>query len=122
MTPNLHAIVVEDTAVQAALARGNDIAFYRDEAPDGTTGTYCRWFTVFGDSYNSLADVPDMDSTRVQFDVFAQTQNLADNAFFALRNVFEEGMHGHLVGYATDRDPDTKRYRVMFEFSFKNPR
>lgn len=122
MTPNLYAIASDDSAVVAQLTPvgGSDISFYRDEAPTKKAAPYVRWFVVFGEPMNKLDEAPDMDASRVQFDIFAATQDQADAIYSALRDCFEP--HGYIVGYSTGRDLDTRNYFVTFEMTFKTSR
>lgn len=127
MIPNLYEIVSDDSAVASVLAGlDGDVKFYRDEvAEKDSQGNkvrrpWARYSVVTGQPFNKLSSPPSMDDARVQFDVFAETSDQADEVYRALRDALEP--HGHVVNYGTDRDPETRSFRVLFEMTFKTSR
>lgn len=127
MIPNLYELAADDSAVTSILGGDDgDIKLYRDEIPEADGAghkikpPYARFSVITGQPYNKLDEAPDMDDARVQFDAFGKTSDDADAAYRALRDCFEP--HGYVVNYGTDRDPETRYYRVMFEMTFKTSR
>lgn len=75
------------------------------------------WQTIGGVPENMLSERPVVDNQRIQIDCWAMTfggaQTLSDAVQAALElNGYCVSINGH------DFDPDTKRYRASFDFSF----
>jgi hypothetical protein len=119
---NVYALVQGDAGVQALL--GNDpMRFWpfgeADEQPAGSElrEVYATWQTVAGRSENYLSGRSDMDWSRVQIDVWGPTGAAVDAVVDALRNALE--LRGYLGGINLDgRDPETRLYRISFDFEF----
>lgn len=116
MMPLIYQILADDSAVTGLL--GDSI--YRDEAPESQAVPYITFFCIAGEAYNKLDESPDMDSTRVQFDIFAANQDAADAIYRSVRDALEGD--GYIVGYRTGRDIETRNYYVSFDMTFKTSR
>lgn len=105
-----------DSAVSALLTSGSILKVFRDEAEQGTTAPYVRWALVAGQPENYVSDVPGIDNGRFQFDVIGRTRAEVDEVYEAVRTVLEQ--HGHIVFFAgSDKDPETKLFRLVFDMS-----
>lgn len=82
---------------------------------------YITWQIVSGTAQNYLAEAPDMDDYRIQFDLYAKTDAGSWQLLRALREALEP--HGHEVSFNLDlRDPETQLYRKSVDFEFWLPR
>jgi hypothetical protein len=124
MRIDLAAMVQGDPEVIAVLG-DNPLRFYpfgeADEEPLDADAAprpvYATWQTINGRPENYLSERPDMDWYRVQIDVWAPRGSIADAAADALRNALEP--HGYMVSLNLDgRDPETRLYRISFDFEF----
>lgn len=100
----------------------NPVRIYpQGEAPQGVALPYATQQLVGGTPENYLGDLSDMDSARVQFDVYAATASAARAGAAAIRAALE-GM-GYVVSFNTDgRDPDTNNARYSFDMEFHTAR
>ena len=121
MIPTIYTWLLANSTVTSLLGDGSNLKVYRDEAPQGTAVPYVRWLLVGGTPENYLSEAPGIDTSRYQFDVFALTQASCDQIYVAIRNVIEQ--HGHIVSFnLTERDPETRAYRISFDAQFWVPR
>lgn len=96
-----------------------ELAIFRDEAPQDYEGDYLVWRIVAGAPHNCMDDVPPADAVRVQFDAYADDQDDVDAIYVAARDELEAGMRGHVISFnGTDRDIETRKYRVSWDMSF----
>lgn len=78
---------------------------------------YLTWQVVIGLPENYLADAPDIDHDRVQFDVYTPTDAVGWAVVAALREALQP--HGHEVSFNLDlRDVETRLYRKSIDFEF----
>ena len=100
----------------------NPVRIYpHGEAPQGVALPYATQQLVGGQPENYLGDLSDMDSARIQFDVYAANATTARAGAAAIR-VALEGV-GYVVSFNTDgRDPDTNNARYSFDMSFYTAR
>lgn len=81
------------------------------------TETHTTWHVVEGSAFNTLSSPPSKDRYKVQFDVWAQTEDLAGTATEALRKAMEA--QGYLVGYKeAPESPEAKMCCHSFEIEF----
>lgn len=117
MIPTIYAWLIADPTVVGLLGSGSNLKVYRDEAPQETSAPYVRWTLVGGTPENYISEAPGIDTSRYQFDVFALTQAQCDQIYAAVRNVLEQ--RGHIVSFnLTERDVETKNYRISFDMQF----
>jgi hypothetical protein len=93
---------------------------FRDEIPEtepkpssGPAAAVYR--LIAGTPHHKLDCAPSIDSLRLQFDVYANTRSDADNVFVAVRDALE--LHGYVTYNFTDRDIETRNWRVSFDFT-----
>jgi len=82
---------------------------------------YLVWQTISGIPENYLDDLPDMDKTRVQIDVWAATGAQAEAIAQSVRDALEPGAYMISFGNTT-RDPETRAFRFGLDFDFLTPR
>ena len=83
---------------------------------DSPVYPYVTWSVPSSASENYLAETPDTDNDRVQIDCYARTQQEALNLATAVRTEMDK--HGHQrVKIIHPIDPDTKSYRIQFDYS-----
>lgn len=104
---------------RALLGTPPKMRFYAfGEAPQGVQKPYAVWQMIFGTPANYLGQLPDLDGSRVQVDVYADTQEEALAAAIAIRDALEP--HGYLVNFADrGRDATTRNYGYMLDFDFQ---
>lgn len=101
-------------------ALGNRIAPF-GEIEQESVLPYLVWQTVVGTPENYLDDLPDVDKTRVQLDVWAATGAQAEAVAQSVRDALEPV--GYMISYGnTTRDPDTRAFRFGQDFDFITPR
>jgi hypothetical protein len=87
------------------------------EAPQGVALPYATQQLVAGSVENYLGSTADMDSYRVQFDVYAATATAARNGASLIRAALESS--GYVVSLNLDgRDAETNHYRYSFDMEF----
>jgi hypothetical protein len=121
MRLNLFALVQNDAGVQAALGDAPMRLFpfgeADEQAGEGPHPAYATWQTIDAQPENYLSGRPDADRHRLQIDVWASLAADAEAAADALRNALE--LKGHQVSINLDgRDPETRLYRISFDFEF----
>lgn len=85
--------------------------------PDSPTYPYIGYQSVSASSQNYLSEPPEMDNDRVQIDIWTRDRTEALNLAAAVRTELDK--HGHqLVKIGPTQDPETKSYRVQFDYSF----
>ena len=91
MTPDIFA-TVNTAPVQALLKTGTGpLRFYAwGKAPQTVVKPYAVWQLVGGSPENYLGDVPDIDASTVQVDVYALSSDSARTIATALRNEIEK--------------------------------
>lgn len=120
--PPIFSWLAADAGVLVLIQSGGITRAFRDEAiPDRATGKvllpYLRWTLAGGRPENHLADRPNIDSARIQFDAFATTAAGADALYEAVRDVLED--YGHTVSFnGSERDLETRNYRVSWDMEF----
>jgi hypothetical protein len=89
---------------------------YRDEAPQDPTYPYGVWQVIGGFPENTLSETPGHDRVSVQLDIYATTQKMAEQAAAAARDQLETNTH--VTSFRTDRDGETRSYRVSLDFDY----
>ena len=121
MFPATFATLAANAGVTGIFGTSPCRIYPQGEAPQGVTLPYAVQQLVGGSPENYLDDVPDIDSARVQFDVYASTASAARAGAAAIRAALE-GV-GHVVSFNTDgRDPDTNNARYSFDMEFYTAR
>lgn len=121
MRLDLYGMVKDDAGVQSAL--GAEPRFYpfgeapQASVPDGELReSYATWQSS-AIPQNVMDGRPDMDDHRTQIDVWAPQAVDADQTADAIRDALEP--LGHQVSLNFDgRDPETRLYRISFDFEF----
>ena len=116
MIPTIFEYLSADTEVLSLLGDGAILRVFRDEAPQDVRQPYLVWSLITGQPQNYIGERPGIDYGRVQFDIYAKTQDAADAIYTAVRDVLET--HGHIVAFnGSLRDEPTRLYRVSFDWS-----
>jgi len=120
MLPPIVAWMNADADVVALLKPAGVMRVFRDEIPEaqqqpslGPPAVVYRM--VSGTPLHKLDCAPTIDSLRIQFDVWATNWPDADEVFAAVRDVLE--LHGYVTYNFTERDVDTRNWRVSFDFT-----
>ena len=119
MRINVYDFVKDDPSVQAVL--GDDpMRFYPFGEADEEVqkpAVYATWQIVSGLPQNKLSGRVDLDWFRVQLDVWGKVTTEVEAAANALRAALEP--RGYMVSINPEgRDPETRLYRMSFDFEF----
>lgn len=80
---------------------------------------FCTYQLIGGTPYHQLACPADADNVRYQIDVYADTAELANKTFIAVRDALEADNHVTVVSYnGDDYESDTQLYRISFDIDF----
>jgi hypothetical protein len=116
MFPPIFSWLSSDSTVSGLLSSGGTVRIFRDEITQGTTFPALCWFLVAGQPENYLGERPGIETSRLQFDIYAPTQAQAEAIYEAVRDVLE--VHGHIVNFnGSGREPATRQYFVSFDFA-----
>ena len=122
MTPDIYA-TCNTTAVRALLKTGTgELRFYAwGMAPQNVAKPYAVWQLVGGSPENYLGDIPDIDGSTVQVDVYAASSASARAVAEALRAEIEKAAYVTFVR-GEGRDPTTLAYTYGFDSDWFTPR
>lgn len=87
------------------------------EAPQDVAQPFVTWTIVSSVPENCLEGLPVVDNDRVQVDCWARDPLTCINLATAVRDTLEAKTH-MINKLNMQRDPDTRYYRWMLEFSF----
>jgi hypothetical protein len=120
--PVLFTNVAASAACRALLGTPPKMRFYAfGEAPQGVALPYAVWQMITGTPANYLGQLPDLDRSRVQIDVYGAMQSMTLDAAVTIRDALEP--HGYLVNFADrGRDPTTRNYGYMLDFELHQSR
>lgn len=114
MFPPIFQVCAANAAVKAALGSGPVRLFPFGEAPQNVAKPYAVWRQFGGLPENYLGQRPDLDTFRLQVDVFGTTGAAATAAAKAIRDAIE--LRAHITRWGSaERDPSTANYRVSFD-------
>lgn len=117
MYPSFFATLAATPAVTAIFGSSPVRIYPHGEAPQGVALPYAVHQLVTGSPENYLATSADMDTYRIQFDVYADKPTPARNGASAIRTALESS--AYLVSFNGDgRDPDTNHSRYSFDLEF----
>lgn len=117
MITQTYPILAGDAAV-AALVGDN---LFRVVAPQGVSSPYVVIGGVAVEPVAYFNQRPDLDYDRVQIHAWAEDFDTANAIQEACRAALDP--FGYMAGgYIEDRDPETKLYRVGFDWSFWDAR
>ena len=119
MLPPVFSLLSSDAGCTALLGAGAACRAYPfGEAPADVTKPYVTWFIVSGFAHATLADAPAADAMVVQVDCWGEKAASVKSVAIAVRGALEAA--GNVVNYnPSDRDPETKRYRLSFDIEFQ---
>lgn len=119
--PPVFRVAADSPAVLALLGE-NPTRFYPfGEAPQDDPRPYAVWQLVSGLPENYIGNVPDIDSYRIQIDVYAESAESVRIIAAALRDAIEPAAHVVRWG-GESRDDETKMYRYSFDVEWFVPR
>jgi hypothetical protein len=109
-----------DPTVSGLLTTSRGFWVFQDEVPQDwkqaeSNAPSVVYSLVSGVPNNHLDCPPSIEYQRIQFDVWAYQQSLSQQVFVAVRAVLEA--YGYTVTNFTERDPDTRNWRVSFDFT-----
>lgn len=87
-----------------------------NDAGDSPTYPYVVWQFVSSQAQNQLSGTPGMDNDRVQIDCYARDQQTVLDLAEAVRDAMDPRGH-QLTRIDHGIDPDTKSYRLQFDYS-----
>lgn len=115
--PPVFTILAATSAVTAIVGTNPVRVFPAGDIPQGQLLPAVAWQGIGGLPYNLLSDRPPADHQRVQIDCWAHEFGVADNLANEVRYALE--LSGYLVSLnGSDYDPETKRFRVSFDWNF----
>lgn len=85
--------------------------------PDSPTYPYIRYQVVSGAAQNMLSEAPEVDNDRTQVDCWSRDRTEVVQLAAAVRTELDKRGH-QLVKIGPTQDPETKSYRVQFDYSF----
>jgi len=91
--PAIYSLLAANATVTAIFGTSPMRVYPYGTAPQNTVAPYAVWRIVGGNPENTLADVAELDTMQIQFDVFATTDTDANTATQALRDVIEETLY-----------------------------
>jgi len=117
VTTETYPILAGDAGVVALVGDG----IHRVVAPQGTPAPYVVFGGVALEPIVYLNRAPDVDYDRVQIHAWAEDFDTAAAISAACRAALDP--FGYMAGgYIEDRDPETKLFRVGFDWSFWDER
>lgn len=117
MLPPIFSVCAASPAVTALLGTGPVRLYPFGDAPQGVVYPYATWQVITGNPENYLAGRPDTDGWTLQLDVYAATGSAATAAMAALRDAIEP--HAVITRWGgTERNPDTKAYRISCDIDW----
>lgn len=112
-----------DAAVKAVVGTNPVRVYPAGNIPQATSGDpnqnlpCVTWQSIGGHTENIMDERPPVDYQRVQIDCWAMTFSVAQALSDAVRAALE--LHGNCTSLnGHDYEPDTRRYRASFDFSF----
>lgn len=114
MFPPIYTLLQASVAVRNLL--GARPRIYRDEAPQDPERPYGVWLVVSGVPENTLSETPGHERVTVQLDLYAATQEVSAAVAQAVRAQLETATH--ITAWRSDRDAETRAYRVSFDFDY----
>jgi hypothetical protein len=119
VTPPIRDWIALDPTCEALLRHDGLLRVTLNEVPQDKAGQpflpAVVYQVVTGISFKTLGCRPTIDSYRLQLDAYATDQHTAQAVFEAVRNVLEG--YGYVDQSFTERDPDTRNWRISFDFS-----
>jgi hypothetical protein len=113
MLPTIRAILAADATANALLAGR---VYRHGSAPQNVARPYVTWSMPAGDADYTL-DGPDADHARIQVDCWHDTDAGVEALGVAVRNALEQQASAtHYI--ANERDPETQRFRIGFQFDW----
>jgi len=91
--PAIYTLLSANAQVTAVFGTSPMRVYPYSTAPQNGIAPYATWRIVGGTPENSLADIAELDTISIQFDVFATTDTGANTATQVLRDVIEETMY-----------------------------
>lgn len=117
MLPLIFPLLAAAPAVTALIAGR---VYRHGTAEEGVIRPYVTWSVPGGAPENTFQGA-DADVFRVRVDCWSDDDTQIETLATAVRTALEPA--AHLVGYVADeRDPETKRFRISFDFDFIKPR
>lgn len=108
------------SAALVALMGGALRAYRHGNAPQGAVRPYITWSQTLTPE-NTLSELPLVDRTSVQIDVWCEQDPLVMQIAAAARDAIEP--HAHMISMSFDGwDAESKCYRVTMQFDWFNPR
>ena len=120
MFPPVHQTLVSDDTL-AVLFSGAPRVYRHGYVPQGTARPYITWAVPNLVPENTLSELPTMDRSTVQVDVWCEQDALTLQIAKAVRDAIEP--HAHLTSQPFDGwDPESKCYRMALQFDWFIPR
>ncbi len=116
--PPVFTVLAATSAVTAIVGTNPVRVFPAGDIPQGQLLPAVTWQGVGGLPYNLLSDRPPADHQRIQIDCWAHEFGTAENLGDEVRYALEPFGYCIAVNTSTDYDPETKRFRVSFDFNF----
>ena len=113
MLPDIRALLAADPTANGLLAGR---VYRHGYAPQGVARPYVTWSLPSGEADYTL-DAPVMDRFRVQVDCWSDTDAGVETLAEAVRNAMETRTTATLY-IADERDHETQRFRISFQFDW----
>ena len=119
--PNVFQILAADTSVTEIIGTSPTRCWIFGNAPQTIISPYVTWQIPVSVPENHLSKLPVVDNDRVQIDVYALDQQTVITLAGRIRDAIEP--HAHMITKINmGKDPDTKLFRWVLEFTFWTPR
>jgi hypothetical protein len=114
MLPPIYSTLRSSAAVLAIV--GNSI-YRHGAAPQGQSAPYITWSIVSGAPENTLSELPQVDSLKIQVDCWHGKDAGVEDLAAAVRNALEPYAHMTRIN-VDEQEPDTKLYRISLQFDW----
>lgn len=115
--PNVFQLLAGDSSVTDILGTAPTRVYLFDNAPQDTPEPYVTWQIVVSTPENSHSELPRVDQDRVQVDIWALNQATCIDLAGKVRDAIEPTAH-MITKINMGKDPDTKLFRWVLEFTF----
>lgn len=115
--PNVFQLLAGDSNVTDILGTAPTRVYLFDNAPQDTPEPYVTWQIVVSTPENSHSELPRVDQDRVQIDIWSLDQATCIDLAGKVRDAIEPTAH-MINKINMGKDPDTKLFRWVLEFTF----
>jgi hypothetical protein len=117
MFPPVFQVLKASAAVKAVVGTNPPRIYRHGTAPQDTTRPYITWFVVTAPPENQLSGTPTTDKSRIQIDLWHDTDAGIVSLMTAVRDAVET--EAHITGTpVNERDPETKMFHIALDMDW----